>query len=97
MDGVEVCRRIRQWTETPILVLSAHGTELRKVAALDEGADDFITKPFGMAELEARIRVALRHRARAPASATSPSASTSAPSRSTLPPAASRSRVGRSS
>jgi two-component system, OmpR family, KDP operon response regulator KdpE len=64
IDGVEVCRRIRQWTDTPILVLSAHGTELRKVAALDEGADDFITKPFGMAELEARIRVALRHRAR---------------------------------
>jgi two-component system, OmpR family, KDP operon response regulator KdpE len=64
IDGVEVCRRIRQWTDTPILVLSAHGTELRKVAALDEGADDFITKPFGMAELQARIRVALRHRAR---------------------------------
>src|ERR1700694_2517873 len=64
IDWVEVCRRIRQWTDTPILVLSAHGSELRKVAALDEGADDFITKPFGMAELEARIRVALRHRAR---------------------------------
>jgi two-component system KDP operon response regulator KdpE len=64
LDGVEVCRRIRQWTETPIVVLSAHGTEDRKVQALDEGADDFITKPFGMAELEARLRVALRHRAR---------------------------------
>jgi two-component system, OmpR family, KDP operon response regulator KdpE len=64
LDGVEVCRRIRQWTETPIVVLSAHGTEARKVEALDEGADDFITKPFGMAELEARLRVALRHRAR---------------------------------
>jgi len=64
LDGVEVCRRIRQWTETPILILSAHGAEARKVAALDEGADDFITKPFGMAELEARLRVALRHRAR---------------------------------
>jgi two-component system KDP operon response regulator KdpE len=63
IDGVEVCRRIRQWTDTPILVLSAHGTDIRKVAALDEGADDFITKPFGMAELEARIRVALRHHA----------------------------------
>jgi two-component system KDP operon response regulator KdpE len=64
LDGVEVCRRIRQWTETPIVVLSAHGTEARKVEALDEGADDFITKPFGMAELEARLRVALRHGAR---------------------------------
>ena len=59
LDGVEVCRRIRQWTETPIVVLSAHGTEARKVQALDEGADDFVTKPFGMAELEARLRVAL--------------------------------------
>lgn len=65
VDGVEVCRRIRQWTETPILILSAHGAEARKVEALDQGADDFITKPFGMAELEARLRVALRHRARA--------------------------------
>lgn len=64
LDGVEVCRRVRQWTETPIVVLSAHGTEARKVEALDEGADDFITKPFGMPELEARLRVALRHRSR---------------------------------
>jgi two-component system, OmpR family, KDP operon response regulator KdpE len=64
LDGIEVCRRIRQWTETPIVVLSAQGAEHRKVEALDEGADDFITKPFGMAELEARLRVALRHRAR---------------------------------
>lgn len=64
VDGVEVCRRLRQWTEVPIVVLSAHGSEARKVEALDEGADDFITKPFGMAELEARLRVALRHRDR---------------------------------
>jgi two-component system KDP operon response regulator KdpE len=64
LDGIEVCRRIRQWTETPIVVLSAQGAEGRKVEALDQGADDFITKPFGMAELEARLRVALRHRAR---------------------------------
>lgn len=64
LDGVEVCRRIRGWTETPIIVLSAHGSEERKVEALDEGADDFITKPFGMEELQARLRVALRHRAR---------------------------------
>jgi two-component system KDP operon response regulator KdpE len=61
LDGVEVCRRLRTWTDVPIVVLSAHGTEARKVQALDEGADDFITKPFGMAELEARLRVALRH------------------------------------
>jgi two-component system KDP operon response regulator KdpE len=64
LDGVEVCRRFRTWTEVPIVVLSAHGTEARKVEALDAGADDFVTKPFGMAELEARLRVALRHGAR---------------------------------
>jgi two-component system KDP operon response regulator KdpE len=62
LDGIEVCRRLRQWTEVPIVVLSAVGTEERKVAALDFGADDYVTKPFGMAELEARLRVALRHR-----------------------------------
>ena len=72
VDGVEVCRRLREWTETPIVVLSAHGTEARKVEALDQGADDFITKPFGMAELEARLRVALRHRARPSESPESP-------------------------
>lgn len=64
IDGIEVCRRIREWTETPIVVLSADGAESRKVEALDLGADDFITKPFGMPELEARLRVALRHRSR---------------------------------
>ena len=64
INGVEVCRRFRVWTEVPIVVLSAHGTEARKVEALDAGADDFVTKPFGMAELEARLRVALRHGAR---------------------------------
>jgi two-component system, OmpR family, KDP operon response regulator KdpE len=60
LDGVEVCGRIREFTETPILVLSALGSEDRKVEALDRGADDFVTKPFGMAELEARLRVLLR-------------------------------------
>ncbi len=60
-DGVEVCRRVRTFSEVPILVLSAYGDERRKVEALDSGADDFVTKPFGMAELEARLRVALRH------------------------------------
>jgi two-component system KDP operon response regulator KdpE len=62
MDGIQVCRQLRRWTAVPVLILSAHGEEDRKVAALDAGADDFVTKPFGMAELEARIRVALRHR-----------------------------------
>ncbi|MEA2971736.1 MAG: two-component system, OmpR family, operon response regulator KdpE [Actinomycetota bacterium] len=62
IDGVEVCRRIRGWTDVPIVVLSAEGSESRKVSALDEGADDFVTKPFSMPELLARIRVALRHR-----------------------------------
>ncbi len=61
IDGLEVCRRIRQWSEVPVVVLSAFGAEDRKVAALDGGADDYMTKPFGMAELEARVRVALRH------------------------------------
>ncbi len=60
LDGVEVCRRIRQWTQVPVIVLSAAGSEERKVVALDAGADDYVTKPFGMAELEARLRVALR-------------------------------------
>jgi two-component system KDP operon response regulator KdpE len=62
VDGLTVCRRIRLWSEVPILVLSATDAEERKVAALDEGADDYVTKPFGMAELEARIRTAMRHR-----------------------------------
>jgi two-component system KDP operon response regulator KdpE len=61
LDGMEVCRRIREFSEVPIVVLSAYGDERRKVEALDSGADDFVTKPFGMAELEARLRVALRH------------------------------------
>jgi two-component system KDP operon response regulator KdpE len=61
MDGIEVCRRIRAFSRVPIVVLSAYGDERRKVEALDTGADDFVTKPFGMAELEARLRVALRH------------------------------------
>jgi len=61
IDGLEVCRRLRAFSPVPIVVLSAHGEEARKVEALDAGADDFVTKPFGMAELAARIRVALRH------------------------------------
>ena len=61
LDGIEVCRRIRAFSGVPVVVLSAYGDERRKVEALDSGADDFVTKPFGMAELEARLRVALRH------------------------------------
>ena len=65
LDGLEVCRRIREFSDVPVVVLSAYGDERRKVEALDGGADDFITKPFGMAELEARLRVAVRHSAAA--------------------------------
>jgi len=61
IDGLEVTRRIREWTATPIIVISARGLEQQKVAALDAGADDYLTKPFGTSELMARIRVALRH------------------------------------
>ena len=63
LDGLEVVRRIRSWSEVPVIVLSATALEDRKVAALDGGANDYVTKPFGMAELEARIRTALRHAA----------------------------------
>ena len=59
-DGVEVCRSIREWSEMPILVLSAVGDEREKVRALDAGADDYVTKPFGPDELVARLRAALR-------------------------------------
>ena len=59
-DGVEVCRRLRSWSELPILVLSAIGDEDRKVAALEAGADDYVTKPFGPRELVARLNAALR-------------------------------------
>ena len=71
LDGVEVCRLIREERSTPILVLSARGAEADKVRALDAGADDYVTKPFGADELLARIRVALR-RADLPAAAAGP-------------------------
>src|SRR5690349_845353 len=61
MDGVEVCRQLRSWNDMPILVLSARDQEMEKVRALDQGADDYLTKPFSTHELLARIRVALRH------------------------------------
>jgi two-component system KDP operon response regulator KdpE len=63
MDGFEVCSRLREWTHVPIIVLSVRDAERDKVAALDKGADDYLTKPFGIEELLARIRVALRHAA----------------------------------
>ncbi len=61
LDGVEVARQLREWTLTPILVLSVRDQEHDKIAALDAGADDYLTKPFGTGELLARMRVALRH------------------------------------
>ena len=63
MDGVEVARRLREWSTAPIVVLSVRDRENDKIAALDAGADDYLTKPFGVGELLARIRVALRHSA----------------------------------
>jgi two-component system KDP operon response regulator KdpE len=60
LDGVEVCRRVRAWSDVPIIVLSAEGSDHRKVVALDLGADDYVTKPFSTPELLARVRVGLR-------------------------------------
>ena len=62
VDGLEVCRRIREWSDVPIIILSARGNENDKVRCLDLGADDYLTKPFGIAELLARIKTAFRHR-----------------------------------
>src|SRR5512132_1772782 len=64
MDGTDLTRRLREWTNVPIIVISVRDGEEDKVAALDAGADDYLTKPFGTNELSARIRVALRHAAR---------------------------------
>jgi two-component system KDP operon response regulator KdpE len=71
MDGTKVTERVREWSAVPIIVISARGQEDSKVKALDGGADDYLTKPFGAAELMARLRVALRHasRSREPPSA----------------------------
>jgi two-component system KDP operon response regulator KdpE len=60
-DGIDLTRRFREWSRIPIIVISARGREEDKVAALDAGADDYLTKPFGVNELLARVRVALRH------------------------------------
>jgi len=61
-DGLDLTKSLRAWTAAPVIVLSARGRELDKVAALDAGADDYLTKPFGVGELLARLRVAIRHR-----------------------------------
>jgi two-component system KDP operon response regulator KdpE len=66
MDGFEVIRQLREWTAIPIIILSARGQERDKIAALDAGADDYVSKPFGVGELLARMRVAVRHAARNP-------------------------------
>jgi len=62
LDGLDVVRRLREWSVVPVIVLSARGQEQDKIHALDAGADDYVTKPFAMGELLARVRVALRHR-----------------------------------
>lgn len=64
VDGLQVIQQIRTWSQVPIIVLSARGQEREKVTALDAGADDYLTKPFSMSELMARIRVAMRHQTR---------------------------------
>jgi len=72
MDGLELTRRLREWCATPIIVVSARGLEQDKILALDAGADDYLTKPFGSGELLARIRVGLRHASRDPATPETP-------------------------
>lgn len=62
-DGLEVTKRLREWSTTPVMILSVRNDEAEKIRALDAGADDYLTKPFGVGELLARLRVALRHRA----------------------------------
>src|SRR6478609_8154297 len=65
IDGLEVCRQVREWSQVPIIVLSVRTADADKIAALELGADDYLTKPFSMGELIARIHVALRHAAHA--------------------------------
>jgi len=72
IDGLEVTKRLREWASAPIIVISARGQEDDKINALDAGADDYLTKPFGTGELSARIRVALRHAARTSQERTEP-------------------------
>jgi len=70
IDGIEVLRRVRAWSQVPVLVLSGDGEEQRKIAALDEGADDYLEKPFGLGELRARVRALLRRAGATPDSST---------------------------
>jgi two-component system, OmpR family, KDP operon response regulator KdpE len=72
-DGIDLTRRFRDWSRVPIIVISARGREADKVLALDAGADDYVTKPFGVSELLARIRVALRHAQAVPTANAAPS------------------------
>jgi two-component system KDP operon response regulator KdpE len=72
VDGLSVIRRLRGWSEVPLIVISARGREADKVKALDGGADDYLTKPFSVGELQARIRVALRHASQDPKEAPQP-------------------------
>lgn len=72
MDGLEVCRQVRQWSLVPIIVLSVRASDQDKITALELGADDYLTKPFSMGELLARIRVAFRHTAQTVGSAPNP-------------------------
>ncbi|SKA80070.1 two-component system, OmpR family, KDP operon response regulator KdpE [Clostridium sp. USBA 49] len=62
IDGIEVIKKVREWSNTPIIIVSARENERQKIEALDKGADDYLTKPFGIGELLARVRVALRHK-----------------------------------
>lgn len=71
-DGINVIKRLREWSQVPIIVLTARDQERDKVAALDAGADDYVTKPFSLGELQARLRVALRHASRERAGRTDP-------------------------
>ena len=79
IDGTDVIRGLRGWTTVPILVLSVRETEAEQVSALDAGADDYVTKPFGMDELLARLRAALRPQRSRPSSRPTTSPSTSPP------------------
>jgi two-component system, OmpR family, KDP operon response regulator KdpE len=72
IDGMEVIRQVREWSQLPIVILSARGQDHEKVSALDLGADDYLTKPFSIGELLARLRVALRHRTQIQGSAGEP-------------------------
>lgn len=72
LDGLQIIQRLREWTQVPIIIISARGQEHDKVAGLDAGADDYLTKPFSVPELNARLRVALRHGAKSSKEDSSP-------------------------